>query len=179
MNIFNTTKQCCIIWSGLLTSLLCSGIVYSAVEFSPYMSKIPHTITHVNLFISNGYNTLDNIHHFVDKGYTTFDIVNTFIGNITHLQNEIVNITDIAYPILENTRSLVDNGEITLHKINEISVIANKTLYDIQELIKLMERILNNTYIPTSAEVINDLSNNQQSIITNEPVPIQRSSIIN
>ena len=113
MNSFKTTKQCCIIWSGLLTTLLCSGIVYSAVEFSPYMNKLPHTITNVNLFINNGYNTLDNVQHFVDKGYTTMDTVNSFIGNITHLQSEITNITDMAYPILENTRNLVDNGEIT------------------------------------------------------------------
>ena len=38
-----------------------------------------------------------------------------------------------------------------------------------------MERILNNTYTDIS-EVINDLYNRQQTIITNEPVPIQRSS---
>lgn len=175
--MFTTTKQCCIIWSGLLTTLLCSGIVYSTIEFSPYISKLPHTITHVNLFISNGYNTLDNVEHFVHSGYDTLDVVNTFIGNISQLQGEITNITELAHPILENTRRLIDNGEITIEKINTISRVANKTLHDIQELIKLMEFIINTTYIPTSADVISDIYNEPKTIIPSQPPQQQNNDV--
>ena len=115
--------------------------------------------------------------HFVHSGYDTLDVVNTFIGNISQLQGEITNITELAHPILENTRRLIDNGEITIEKINTISRVANKTLHDIQELIKLMEFIINTTYIPTSADVISDIYNEPKTIIPSQPPQQQNNDV--
>ena len=178
MPILKTTTKCCSIWSGLLTSLLCTGIVYSTIQYSPYISKIPHTVTHVNLFISNGYNTFDRVDGLVNRGYSTMNSVNSFIGNISQLQGEITNITEMAYPILKNTQQLVNSGEITLRKINQISSVANRTLYDIQELIILLKYILNSTRIPSTREVVQDLYISQQEVIPSTPPLIDRQQPI-
>ena len=169
-------NQCCLIWTGLLTTLISSGIVYSTIEFSPYINQVPQTITNIHLFIHDGYSTLNNVDMFIEQGYTTYETVNTFLGNITHLQNEIGNITELAYPILENTRSLINNGQVTLDKINQISFVANRTLQDIQKLIVLIEDIINNTYIPTTAEIISDIYKNPQSILSSGASQIPQSS---
>ena len=85
------------------------------------------------------------------EGYKTYDTIDMFIHNMTSLQHEIENITALSYPILENTHNLLKNGEITIQKINQISTVANQTLYDLQYLIKLLEQIIHEpTYVPQS-----------------------------